>query len=434
MSDETLLKNKKIKINFNQLELNNFINNSYEQKEKERIVKWIINALRENLSIKGTLDNICKEIGVLLNVDRCSIAIFNFNKKQFEIHSEHIKHEKIPRLSEEFQIIKMHELWDDIVQKEKQSIVINNFDRCNQEIKKYCAKDLKSLILTPIIGTKKKIYGLILNEELTNERQWKHYHIESLEYISSIIGINIRQNYLNKKLKKTNTLKSTFLANMTHEFRTPLNAIIGFADLLSSVDCNNLTGKQKHYLKNISYSANHLLRLINDVLELSKINAGIIEANFETFNSQEIIQETVDSLQSLALEKQITLKISIVNAKIFSDAQFFRQILYNLINNAIKFTNPKGKVIVRSKIIKNNLKIEVEDNGIGIAKKHFHKVFKQFVQIDSGYSRTQEGTGLGLALTQKLAEIIEGDIGFTSKLNKGSTFWVTIPKIIREET
>lgn len=201
MSEETLLENKQIKINFNQLELNNFITSTYEQKEKERIVKWTINALRENWSIKGTLDNICKEIGTLLDVDRCSIAIFNFNKKQFEIHSEHTKNKETPKLSKEFKIIKMHELWSDIINREKQSIVINNFDKCNKEVKKYCAKNIKSLVITPIIGTKKKIYGLILNEELTNDRQWKHYHIESLEYISSIIAINIRQNYLNKKLK-----------------------------------------------------------------------------------------------------------------------------------------------------------------------------------------------------------------------------------------
>jgi len=196
-----------------------------------------------------------------------------------------------------------------------------------------------------------------------------------------------------------NKIKSEFIANMSHEFRTPLNAIIGFTDMILTGVYGKLSDKVVKYLNNVSTSGKHLLNLVNDILDISKIEAGKMELSYGNFSSKQVIYEIILTFESMVTLKNINLEIRLSDTNINADMGKFRQIIYNLVSNAVKYTPENGKIFIYSDINNNELVITVEDTGIGIAKENYSKVFSKFKQIDSSYSRNQEGTGLGLALS-----------------------------------
>jgi signal transduction histidine kinase len=230
-----------------------------------------------------------------------------------------------------------------------------------------------------------------------------------------------------KEAEAANKLKSEFLANMSHEFRTPLNAIIGFTDMIISGSYGKLSDKINLYLNNVSKSGKHLLNLVNALLDISKIEAGKADLFYENFNSKQIINEIILTFESMITLKSISLEVQLSNINIDADVGKFKQIIYNLVGNAVKFTPEGGKVSVYSDINNDNLTVTIEDTGIGIAKRDRDEVFAEFKQISSNYGRKQEGTGLGLALTKRLIELHRGIIDFESEKDMGSKFWFSIP-------
>lgn len=226
-----------------------------------------------------------------------------------------------------------------------------------------------------------------------------------------------------------NRAKSEFLANMSHELRTPLNSIIGFSDVLLEGYTGDLNEKQTRYLKNISSSGKHLLNIINDILDISKVEAGKAQLHTEILSMENLLKEMLDNMQSLAAKKGIALKISLESNPFYVevDKGKINQVLYNLIGNAIKFTEDRGLVILRAKMDMDMVYISIQDTGVGISKKDQEKLFKPFSQLDSSVSKKYEGTGLGLALAKKLVVLHGGQIWVESELGKGSTFTFTIP-------
>ncbi|WP_394697836.1 PAS domain S-box protein [uncultured Methanomethylovorans sp.] len=226
-----------------------------------------------------------------------------------------------------------------------------------------------------------------------------------------------------------NKSKGEFLSTMSHELRTPLNSIIGFSDMLLDGAAGNLNEKQTRYTNNISTGGKHLLELINDILDLSKIDAGKMELHYESFPVSEAIDEVKMLVVPLALKKKIEIdfKIDSELGSINADNTKFKQILYNLASNAIKFTPEKGYVDITAHRIGNMLEISVIDNGIGIATKDLHKLFQPFQQLNSYMTREHEGTGLGLILVKKYVEMHGGNIWVESEVGKGSIFTFTIP-------
>ncbi len=226
-----------------------------------------------------------------------------------------------------------------------------------------------------------------------------------------------------------NRAKSEFLANMSHELRTPLNSIIGFSDVLLEGYTGDLNEKQTRYLKNISSSGKHLLNIINDILDISKVEAGKAQLHTEILSMENLLKEMLDNMQSLAAKKGIALKISLESDPCYVevDKGKINQVLYNLIGNAIKFTEDRGLVILRAKMDMDMVYISIQDTGGGISKKDQEKLFKPFSQLDSSVSKKYEGTGLGLALAKKLVVLHGGQIWVESELGKGSTFTFTIP-------
>ncbi len=224
-------------------------------------------------------------------------------------------------------------------------------------------------------------------------------------------------------------VKSEFLANMSHEIRTPMNGIIGFVKLLQKTSPTN---EQSDYIETIEKSANNLLSIINDILDISKIEAGKVTLKGEQYNLRNCIEEVTALLAPLAYEKNLNLVSMIYNDVplfLHGDASKLRQILTNLVSNAIKFTEI-GDVVIRIMMEDESneevtIKVMVTDTGIGINQKDQHRLFQTFSQLDSSSTRKYGGTGLGLTISKTLVEMMQGEIGFDSKVNQGSTFWFT---------
>jgi PAS domain S-box-containing protein len=249
-------------------------------------------------------------------------------------------------------------------------------------------------------------------------------------FVSSAIRDVTQRKRFEQTLQEASRLKSEFLANMSHELRTPLNGIIGFSEVLIDEKAGAVNPRQKEYLNDILNSGRHLLQLINDVLDLSKVEAGKMELFPETFSLPAAVAEVCSVLTSLAKQKNIPIRSQLAPtaAQITLDQQKFKQVLYNLLSNAVKFTDDGGHVeIVASMQEADRLRLEVHDSGVGIKAEDFSKLFVEFQQLDTGVARRHQGTGLGLALTKKLVELQGGAITVESEPGKGSIFTVTLP-------
>jgi PAS domain S-box-containing protein len=235
----------------------------------------------------------------------------------------------------------------------------------------------------------------------------------------------------NLELERASRFKSEFLANMSHELRTPLNSILGFAELLEDQQFGPMNERQLRYVHNIWTSGRHLLDLINDILDLSKIEAGKMEIAPQSFALAEGLSAVVAMVRLAATRKQISLTCEIAPqvTTVTADSLRFKQIMYNLLSNAIKFTNGGGRVMVAARVVDGAfVEIAVTDTGIGIRAEDIPKLFQEFTQLDSFLGKQHEGTGLGLALTKRLVELHGGKIWAESLgPGQGATFTFTLP-------
>jgi signal transduction histidine kinase len=275
------------------------------------------------------------------------------------------------------------------------------------------------IISTTFINTDNQPKVLLTVDDVTDQKKIEQMLKES------------KQNLFNEKnaAEAANKAKSEFLAKMSHELRTPLNSVIGFSDLLLTESYGELSEKQARFVKNIMSSGKHLLDLTNDVLDISKIEAGKMELHLECFTVPETISEVTEIISLLSTQKDIDLEIIISKEVdvLYADKSMFKQILYNLISNAIKFTPFNGKVCLKADIINDNLSVSVIDNGIGISSENQKLLFEPFQQIDSSLSREYKGTGLGLVVVKGFVQMHDGNINLQSEIGEGSTFTFTLP-------
>jgi PAS domain S-box-containing protein len=231
--------------------------------------------------------------------------------------------------------------------------------------------------------------------------------------------------------QEANRLKSEFLANMSHELRTPLNAIIGFAEILHDGKAGALPPQQEEFTGDILSSARHLLQLINDVLDLAKVEAGKMEFAPQPLQLPKLVNEVRDVVRTLVARKRIKLSIDIAPSldELVLDGGKLKQVLYNYLSNAIKFTHDDGEVTVRATPEgADAFRLEVRDTGIGIRPEDLGRLFVEFQQLDTSMSKKYQGTGLGLALTRRIVEAQGGSVGVASKPGKGSTFHAVLPR------
>ena len=233
----------------------------------------------------------------------------------------------------------------------------------------------------------------------------------------------------NVALQKMVETRDMFLANMSHELRTPLNGIIGFAEFLADEKPGPVSSKQKEYLEDILQSGKHLLHVINDVLDLAKVEAGKMDLTPETFSIRKAIDDVYAALELTAQKKrlQITVHLDPDFDEVTLDRNRFKQVLYNLFSNAVKFTDEGGSVEVSAtKIDEERFRLIVADTGIGIKPENLKRLFKEFEQIDPGRRRGQ-GTGLGLALTRRIVQLQSGTVDVRSEFGKGTQLTVVLP-------
>jgi signal transduction histidine kinase len=245
---------------------------------------------------------------------------------------------------------------------------------------------------------------------------------------ANVNRMNDQLRHLYKELETTSQHKSEFLANMSHELRTPLNAIIGFSQVLREGMAGSVNEKQREYLDDILSSGNHLLSLINDVLDLSKVEAGQVQLEVAPFSLQEALERGVVMVRERATKDgvQVTLATTTDAEIVAGDERRIRQVIFNLLSNAVKFTPAGGSVDVWATRVNGEVRVSVADTGPGVAADDLERIFEEFQQSEAGLEQ-HDGTGLGLALSKRLVELHGGQIWAESELGRGSTFVFTLP-------
>jgi signal transduction histidine kinase len=241
----------------------------------------------------------------------------------------------------------------------------------------------------------------------------------------------------NARVEEANRLKSEFLANMSHELRTPLNGIIGFSELISDGKAGPISDVQREYLGDVLSSARHLHELINDVLDLTRVESGKLVFHHEPVDLGAVLRDACDIMGPVAAQKRISLETRVEPGldDVTLDAQRFKQVLFNYLSNALKFTPEQGRVRVTLEPAGGDrLLLEVEDTGIGIKPEDMPRLFVEFQQLDASKAKKYPGTGLGLALTRRIVEAQGGQVGARSEKGKGSVFFAVLPRRPAEPT
>lgn len=238
----------------------------------------------------------------------------------------------------------------------------------------------------------------------------------------------------NKKIVAADKVKNEFLASVSHELRTPLNAIIGFSDILTSKVYGELNDKQAEYVKDIQIAGIQLLGMVNEILDISKIEANAIKLVKRYFEVSRPVIESCNILMPLIKNKDINVSYHIdKDIDIFADYQKIQQVLYNLLSNAIKYTHEKGSIVITVTNTAKKVRFSIKDSGIGIDKKDQKRIFGKFVQLEDAFYKKETSTGLGLTITKQLVEMHKGSIKVVSEKGKGAEFIVTLPIELVEE-
>jgi signal transduction histidine kinase/DNA-directed RNA polymerase alpha subunit len=293
----------------------------------------------------------------------------------------------------------------------------------------------RSLLTVPILREQQIMGGLTVWRKQVGEFEPEAVNLLQTFATQSALAIQNARLFReiedkSRQIEAANRHKSEFLANMSHELRTPLNAIIGFSEVLQEKLFGELNEKQAEYTSDILTSGQHLLSLINEILDLSKVEAGRMELEMATFDLPLAIDNARTFVRERATKHGITLDVDVDErlGEYVGDERKIKQILLNLLSNAVKFTPEGGRIGINARQVNGSLEISVSDTGIGIAPEDQPKIFEEFRQVGSDYSHKVEGTGLGLTLAKKFVELHGGRIWVTSELGKGSTFSFTLPR------
>ncbi|HTP80951.1 MAG TPA: response regulator [Bacteroidota bacterium] len=337
---------------------------------------------------------------------------------------------------------------------ERQVIEISDIDPSTQFVIKTGFSELlpKSLIAVPIVFQDRLLGVLVLASMQSFDQAKKEIINNSVPQLGvaltnamnneatrklsmEIATRNEELNSKNAELEKLYKVKSDFLASMSHELRTPLNSIIGFSSVLIGPTGDPLTRDQRMAIEKVLKNGKHLLQLINDILDLSKLESGRMSVSIETEDVVSVVSSCVLTVEPLVKSKNVSIRQEIPEdlPVLTTDIVKIRQILVNLLSNAAKFTE-QGEILVKVWQHDGKVSFSVKDSGIGIEQKNLGLIFEEFQQVDSSSTRKYKGTGLGLPIARKLAQILEGDLAVASVFGQGSTFTLTIPPVYPHKT
>lgn len=403
------------------------------QANREKLLREIVSSISSTLDFNEIRQMLVCKLGCALNSDISILYIRDTKTQKFlpvDEYSLHLSSNEI--LSPlGLNIIEDYEWAKYIKNNKKPEIAYSDIEDLKKDYKLHGTKaeeflekyNIKSMLAIPIIHAGTFLGFLVLNF-VKERRAFMHEDINLAKIVANQAAIMLYQSKLYFEAQAASQAKSEFIANMSHEIRTPLNIIIGFSDLLSKSEVESK--KQIKYLQNINNSGKHLLNLTNDIINISKIESGNFKLNNEKIDTELLIMDVISSIKLISGRKEINADLAPAN--VVADKKILTQILYNLLNNAIKFTSDYGKIKIISVLEKNKLMVSIEDDGIGIDSKDLNMIFEKFKQVDSSVGRPQQGAGLGLAITKKLVELLNGVIQVESTKGKGSRFWFILPK------
>jgi PAS domain S-box-containing protein len=438
-----------------------------QQAEREKLSREITQRIRQSLDLQTIFETACHEIRQFIQADR--VGIFKFYPESNCDDGEFVAESVVEGFSSVLAIrVHDHCFGEKHIPLYVQGKIHTLSDIYDEELLEcyisILAKfQVRASLVMPLLngGT---LWGLLCIHQCSGPRQWQEIEINFAQQIANQLAIAIQQASLfeqlqqelterqqaqkqltesnhqlaitNEELARATRLKDEFLANMSHELRTPLNAILGMTEGLLEEVFGLVNEGQKKALKTVERSGTHLLELINDILDLAKIEAGQVELDCTLTNISQLCQSSVVFVKQQALKKrlQLQVRIPVDLPDLWIDERRMRQVLINLLNNAVKFTPEGGNIAleVTGEPISEcypspQICVAVTDTGIGIAPEHLQKLFQPFIQIDSALNRQYAGTGLGLSLVKRIVELHGGSVGVHSEAGVGSRFTVTLP-------
>lgn len=387
------------------------------------------------------IDRALRLAGSFFGVDRTYLFIYDYSSETMSNTHEWCSEGITPQINNLQKLpFKGIEKWVDTHNRGEMMHIPRVKDFGNERIREILeAQDIRSIIALPLIS-RGKAMGFIGLDSVRVERTWQEEEIGMLKSLAEAFANVLERQRREQELRRAreeaetaNRTKSDFLASMSHELRTPLNSIIGFSEVLEDQLFGNLNEKQKKYVENVLESSKHLLGLIDDILDLSKIEAGRIGLELEKTALKDVLEGSLAMFREKAEEKGLKIKLEIesrADIQIKADKRKLKQMVLNLLSNAVKFTQRGGLINVRAKRIDEQyLRISVQDTGVGIKEEDREKLFQAFGKIEAFiFDEKYEGTGLGLAITKKLAEMHGGRAWCESEgEGRGSTFYIEIP-------
>ncbi|MFM7438942.1 MAG: ATP-binding protein, partial [Snowella sp.] len=419
-----------------------------QQIQKETLLRQITQHMRETLDLQTIFDTACQEIRQFIHTDR--VGIFKFYAESGFDDGEFVA-ESVKEGLASVLAIKIHDhcfgadysehytkghfqAVNDVLQSDLpdcHKAILNQFEiRAN-------------LVIPLLLG--EKLWGLLCIHTCAAPRIWQPDEIDLIQQIAGQLAIAIQQANLfeqlqqeqqkltqsNQDLVRATRLKDEFLANMSHELRTPLTAILGMSEALRENTFGDINPAQEKAIKLIEKSGDHLLSLINDILDLSKIEAGKLELELASTSVQTLCENSIMFVKQMAFTKNINLQTQIAENidQIRVDELRIRQSLINLLSNAIKFTPKGGNVLLSVELEETEILFSVTDTGIGISSTDLDKLFQPFIQIDSSLNRQYAGTGLGLVLVERIITKHGGRVSVTSRVGEGSCFTLHLPYV-----